>query len=167
MLNAHVLLLNQSYEPITICTAKKAVILLFLEKAELVTKKEELTLHSAASEFPWPSVIRLRRYQRVPFKRIILNRKNVLKRDRHKCGYCGRGDLPLTVDHIIPRARGGENSWENLVAACWPCNNRKGDRLLKDTNFKLKIKPYKPNHITFIKNRVGRIDSAWEPFIFH
>lgn len=166
-LNAKVLLLNQSYEPLTICTVKKALILLFLEKAELVSQRQDVFINSVNHKFPWPSVIRLSNFIRVPYKKIILTRKNILKRDNHKCSYCGRGDLPLTVDHVIPRARGGEDTWENLVAACLPCNNKKGNRTPEEANMKMKLHPFKPDHISYIKSSAGRLDKEWKPFLFH
>jgi len=159
-------LLNQSYEPLTICNVKKAIILILLQKAELVANKETRQIRSATRSFPWPTVIRLKNYVNLPFKKIILSRKNILKRDGHKCAYCGRGDLPLTIDHVIPRSKNGEDSWENLVAACLPCNNKKGNRTPEEANLKLQIIPYKPNYIMFIKNSVSRLDASWEPFLF-
>ncbi len=165
-LNARVLLLNQSYEPLAICNVKKAIILIFLGRAELVKENENKKVRSVSREFPWPSIIRLSFYVKVPFRKIILTRKSILKRDSHKCAYCGRGDLTLTLDHIIPKAKGGEDTWENLVAACLPCNNKKGDRTPEEANLKLKIRPYKPNHITFISNNAGRMEEAWKPFLF-
>ncbi len=103
----------------------------------------------------------------MPYKKIILTRRNILRRDNHKCAYCGRGDLPLTIDHIIPRSKGGDDSWENLVAACLPCNNSKGDRTPDEANLKLKYKPYAPSHIMFIKTTAGRFDDTWKPYLFH
>lgn len=85
----------------------------------------------------------------------------------HKCTYCGRGDLPLTIDHIIPKSKGGDDSWENLCAACLPCNNKKGDRTPEEANMKLRYKPYTPNHIMFIKTSAGRFDDTWKPYLFH
>lgn len=165
-MNGRVLLLNQSYEPLTTCSVKKAVILIFLGKAELIAAKDSIQLHSVNTSFPFPAVIRLKNYIKVPFKKILLSRKNVLKRDKHKCGYCGRGDLPLTIDHIIPKARGGSDTWENLVAACLPCNNRKGHRTPEEADLKLRVIPYRPNHILFIKNTVNRLDETWKPYLF-
>jgi 5-methylcytosine-specific restriction endonuclease McrA len=123
-------------------------------------------LHSVSDSYPWPSVIRLNNFIKLPYKDIILTRKNILRRDKHKCGYCGRGDLPLTVDHILPKARGGVDSWENLITACLPCNNRKGDRTPSEANIQLRIKPFRPNYIMFIINSVGRIDENWKPFLY-
>ncbi|MGC8654298.1 MAG: HNH endonuclease, partial [Candidatus Kryptoniota bacterium] len=120
------LILNQNYEPLTICNWKKAVVLLYLGKAEIVERSDGKMLHSVSTTIPMPSIVRLSVFYRVPHKRVILSRKNILRRDGNRCQYCGRGDLPLTVDHIIPKTRGGEDSWENLVCACIRCNNKKG-----------------------------------------
>ncbi|HSD64905.1 MAG TPA: HNH endonuclease, partial [Ignavibacteriaceae bacterium] len=80
--------------------------------------------------------------------------------------YCGRGDLPLTIDHVIPRARGGSDSWENLVCACTLCNNKKGDRTPEEANMLLTNRPFKPSHIMFIKNVVGKLDENWKPYLY-
>lgn len=116
--------------------------------------------------FPWPSVIRISKFIKVPYKKVILTRKNILRRDNYKCAYCGRSDLMLTVDHIIPKARGGSDSWENLVTACTKCNNIKGDRTPEEANMKLLTKPYKPSHVIFIKNIVSKIDEKWKPYLY-
>lgn len=118
------------------------------------------------SNFPWPSVIRISKYIKVPYKKVILSRKNILRRDNYKCAYCGRSDLMLTVDHVVPKARGGSDSWENLVTACTRCNNIKGDRTPEEANMKLLIKPFKPSHIIFIKNIVSKIDEKWKPYLY-
>jgi len=151
----------------TVCTVKKAIILVLLGKAELTADNEKKQLRSISRSFPWPTVIRLNSYIKLPYKKIILTRKNILKRDKHKCGYCGRGDIPLTIDHIIPKAKGGKDDWDNLIAACMPCNNKKGDRTPKEANMPLRIKPYKPNYIMFITNTANRLDESWKPFLFH
>jgi len=159
-------LLNQSYEPLTVCNVKKAVILIILGKAELIAPNEKRKLHTVSMTFPWPSVIRLSDYIKVPYKKLILTRRNILRRDNHKCVYCGRGDLPLTIDHIHPKSKGGDDSWENLVAACMPCNNKKGGRTPEEADMKLRAKPYAPNHIHFMTNNSGRIDETWKPYLF-
>jgi 5-methylcytosine-specific restriction endonuclease McrA len=166
-LHAKVLLLNQSYEPLSICNVKKAIILILLGKADLIAENQKKSIHSVTREFPWPSVIKLNDYKKLPFKKIILTRKNIIRRDNHKCGYCGRGDLPLTIDHVIPKSRGGQDSWENLVAACLPCNNKKGDRTPEEASLKLRNKLFTPSYIMFIKNSVSRIDDNWKQFLFH
>ncbi|MCX6150225.1 MAG: HNH endonuclease [Ignavibacteriales bacterium] len=160
------MILNRSYEPLTVCNVKKAIVLTLLEKAEIVASNNGKIIHSAFNQFPWPSVIRLNRYILVPHKKVMMTRKNILKRDMYKCAYCGRSDLPLTVDHIIPKARGGEETWENLVTACVACNNKKGDRTLEEAELKLRFRPYKPHYILFISNSVSKIDENWKPYLF-
>lgn len=135
-------------------------------KAEMVLNDNRKNLHSITQVFPWPSVIRLSRYINVPYKKVVLTRKNILRRDSYKCSYCGRGDLPLTIDHVVPRAKGGSDSWENLVCACTLCNNKKGDRTPEEANMMLSNKPFKPSHIMFIKNVVGKLDETWKPYLY-
>src|SRR5574341_1128575 len=118
-----VLVLNQNYEPLSVCNVKKAIILLYLGKAELIAALDGKLLRSVSVTMPFPSIVRLSVYVRVPFKKIVLSRKNILRRDSHKCQYCGKSEVALTVDHVVPRARGGLDSWENLVCACIDCNN--------------------------------------------
>lgn len=132
----------------------------------MVANNNGKVIRSAYIKFPWPSVIRLNRYIQVPYKKVILTRKNILKRDNFKCGYCGRSDLPLTVDHIIPRARGGEDVWDNLITACVSCNNRKGDRTPDEANLVLRHKPFKPHYILFISSSVNKIDENWKPYLY-
>ncbi|NUN08562.1 MAG: HNH endonuclease [Ignavibacteriaceae bacterium] len=140
--------------------------LLFLSKAEIIKDDSRKSIRTVGGAFPWPSVIRLTNYINVPFQKVVLTRKNILRRDNYKCTYCGRGDLPLTIDHVVPKARGGSDSWENLVAACTSCNNKKGDRSPAEANMKMLNRPYVPNHIIFIKNSVGKIDENWKPYLY-
>ena len=165
-MNAKVLILNQSYEPLTICNIKKAIILIYLGKAELILEDGRKNLRSVSGVYPWPSIIRLSHFIAIPYKKVVLTRKNILRRDSYKCSYCGRSDLPLTIDHVIPKARGGSDSWENLVCACTSCNNKKGDRTPDEANLNLLNKPFKPSHIMFIKNVVGKLDDNWKPYLY-
>ena len=165
MLNRHVLILNQNYEPMSVCTAKKAIILLYLGKAEIVERHEQW-VRSVTVALPLPSIVRLERYIRVPHKRILLTRKNILKRDHHRCQYCGRDDKPLTIDHVIPKERGGQDVWENLIAACTDCNNRKRNRTPEEAGMHLLKKPRKPNYLTFIQHYIGISDDRWRPYLF-
>ena len=89
-----------------------------------------------------------------------------IRRDGHRCQYCGRPDLSLTVDHIVPVSRGGEDTWENLVCACVACNNKKGDRTPDGARMPLRRKPMRPNHVTFIRHFVGTLDERWKPYLF-
>lgn len=160
------LVLNQSYEPLSVCNIKKAFLLLYLGKAELIINDDRKSIRSVQKNFPWPSVIRIAKYVNVPYKKVVLTRRNILRRDGYKCVYCGRGDLPLTVDHIIPRARGGDDVWENLISACTVCNNKKGDRTPEEAQMRMLYRPFKPNHVMFIKNVVGKLDDKWKPYLY-
>ncbi|HEX9251964.1 MAG TPA: HNH endonuclease, partial [Ignavibacteriaceae bacterium] len=161
-----VLVLNQSYEPLSVCNIRKAVILLYLGKAEPILNDDRKALHSVGKNYPWPSVIRISKFVKLPYKKVVLTRKNILRRDAYKCAYCGRSDIALTVDHVFPRGRGGDETWENLITACTNCNNRKGDRTPEEANMKMLFRPFKPSHILFIKNVVGRLDERWKPYLY-
>jgi 5-methylcytosine-specific restriction endonuclease McrA len=157
--------LNQNYEPLTICNARRAVILTYLGKAEVVSSIDNKYIKSVYHQFKYPSIVRLIFFVRVPFKKIILSRKNILRRDGHKCQYCGIS-VNLTVDHVIPKSRGGEDTWENLTTACIRCNNKKGDRTPEEARMHIMNSPKKPSHITFIKNFAGKIDEDWKPYLY-
>jgi 5-methylcytosine-specific restriction endonuclease McrA len=165
-LSGKVLILNGNYEPLAICNVQKAIILLYLNKADMVSAVGGKAVHSASASIPFPSVIRLSNYVRVPFKKVILSRKNILRRDGHKCQYCGASSISLTVDHIMPKSRGGEDSWENLVSACLRCNNRKGSHTPDEAEMPLMKRPIRPNHVTFLRQYVGKVGKDWEPFLF-
>jgi 5-methylcytosine-specific restriction endonuclease McrA len=159
-----VLVLNASYEPLNITNWKRAVILLIKGKAEQLEHNGRLIYE----HFPLPSVIRLRNYVKVPYKDIPLTRRNVLERDRHTCQYCNyRGDQ-LTLDHVIPRSRGGGDSWENLVAACVRCNIKKGNRTPKEANMPLARQPRKPYsslHFEIVKCTKGNLNQQWRKYV--
>ena len=165
-MSSKVLILNQNYEPMSVCNVKKAIILLFLGKAELIEAHHGKQIRSVSMAMPFPSIVRLGVYVRVPYKKIILSRKNILRRDGHRCQYCGRTDVTLTVDHIVPKSNSGEDTWENLVTACVECNNKKGSRTPDDAHMRLLRRPMKPNHVTFIRHFVGTIDERWKPYLF-
>lgn len=160
------MVLNQSYEPISICSARKAIVLLLLAKAELIAEKSGRKIHTIRTSYAFPSIIKLSSYIRIPFKNVELSRKNIIRRDSNKCQYCGRKSVEMTMDHIIPKSRGGLESWENLVTACVKCNNIKGNRTPEEAGMKLLSNPRKPNHIMFLKQHIGNIDQAWRPFLF-
>ncbi|MCI0714708.1 MAG: HNH endonuclease [Chlorobi bacterium] len=150
----------------SICNVQRAVVLMFLGKAELIASKDSKKVSSVRISMPFPTIVRLRVYIKVPYKKIVLSRKNILRRDSHRCQYCNRSDVPLTIDHIIPKSKGGDDTWENLAAACVKCNNKKGDRSPGDANMSLIKKPTKPSHITFMKHFVGKIDEEWKPYLY-
>lgn len=164
-MNSEVLVLNQDYQPLSVCSVQRSVKLVFLDKAELLHDNPDFVLRTVDDEYSYPSVIRLRRYIRIPYARISLSRRNIMKRDHHTCQYCGiKSDL--TLDHIMPKSRGGRDRWENLVTACNTCNVKKGNRTPDEANMPLKIKPYRPVHITFFQHLMNGVQENWKPYLY-
>lgn len=164
-LNQSVLVLNQSYEPLHVCSVRRAIVLVFRGRAEVV-ETLDTQIHTIDSAFPIPSVVRLAVYVRIPPKPLALTKRNVLKRDGFQCQYCGTRRGPFTIDHVVPRSLGGRDAWENLVCACHRCNNLKGDRTPVDSGLLLMRKPRSPNQVTFIRHYVGVPDARWRPYLF-
>ena len=135
-------------------------------KADLVAEKDGLMIRTISTSYPYPSVIRLTTYIRIPYRKIELSRKNILRRDKNTCQYCGKKSSSLTIDHVIPRSRGGSDTWENLVGACVRCNNRKGNQTPAEAEMKLQNKPTRPHHILFMKQYLGKVEHAWRPYLF-
>ncbi len=168
-LHTPVLVLNATYEPVNVCAARRALILV-LKGTASAEEHSNRYLHSPSRAFPLPSVIRLLEYRRIPFQGRALSRKSILLRDRNTCQFCARM-LPaseLTLDHVIPRSRGGESTWENLVTCCHPCNNQKGDRLPEEAGMKLIRRPRSFNLHTSrqLMRIMGRSDDAWRKYLF-
>jgi 5-methylcytosine-specific restriction endonuclease McrA len=160
-----VLLLNVTYEPLTTVGLRRAVCLVLCGKAEVVHDSGGQVLHSASVEVPAPSVIRLRRYVRIPNRnRVPLTRAALMRRDNYKCAYCAKH--AETIDHVIPRSRGGTHTWENCVASCQMCNHRKADRLLDELGWELLNKPVVPRgaHWRLIGAQNDG-DPAWEAYL--
>lgn len=155
-----VLVLNQDFRALTICSAQRAFLLVFTNKAELVTKDKSRTLRTVSSSFPMPSIIRLNNYVNLPYKGVMLNRQNIFRRDGNRCQYCG-STYDLTLDHVLPKSRGGLSSWDNLVTACKNCNSRKGDRTPEEAEMPLPRKPFKPSFIMFLRDFAGHLDDDW------
>ena len=159
-----VLVLNASYEPLNITSWRRAVVLLIKGKAEQQENNERLIY----TDFPLPSVIRLRHYVRVPYKEIPLTRRNILERDRHTCQYCGYKGDQLTLDHVFPRSRGGGDTWENLVTACVRCNVKKGNRTPKEAQMNLRYQPRRPYsslQFELVKHTRGNLNQEWRKYI--
>lgn len=165
MLSGQVLLLNQDYQPLSICDVRKSILLVLMGKAELLHDNPKRKIHTVRTEFEFPSVIRLRTYARTPYRNIVLSRRNIMKRDNNHCQYCG-GTNDLTIDHVIPRSRGGKDTWENLVTACTRCNHRKGNRTPKEAEMHLLREPFRPNHILFLRNTLSRVEENWKPYLY-
>lgn len=157
------LVLNATYEPLGVVSARRAVVLVLADKAEIIHhngaefRSEKVTL-------PVPSVIRLRYFVRVPYqRRAPLSRRGVFLRDDGRCQYCGKP--AESIDHVIPRSRGGEHTWENVVAACTRCNTLKRDRLLEDTHMHLKRRPAAPPKHGWLVVSVGHLPEHWEQYL--
>ncbi len=143
-----VLVLNQSYEPLNLCRTRRAVVLIFRGKAE-VLENSRGEIHSAHRAFQIPSVIRLVYMVRRPRHQKKLSRLEVFNRDQYTCQYCGRQTKELTLDHVIPRRWGGQHVWDNVVSACIPCNRRKGGRTPDEAGMKLLRQPRSPRNDGF------------------
>ncbi|WP_448518303.1 HNH endonuclease [Rhodoflexus sp.] len=159
-----VLVLNADYRALTVCSVYKAFILLFSDKAEIVNKVENSYFRSVTRAFEVPSVIRLYRYVNVPFKNVMLNRHNIFKRDGGRCLYCGSRE-DLTLDHVLPRSRGGKTTWTNLVTACKKCNARKGDYTPEEAGMPLPYAPFRPSYVVFLRDFSGIGDESWKPYL--
>jgi 5-methylcytosine-specific restriction endonuclease McrA len=161
-----VLVLNASYEPINVCTMRRAAVLVLKARAE-VLEKGDGALHSERLELERPCVIRLMRYVRIPrdVHRRKITRKAVLARDAYTCQYCGHEAHGLTVDHVIPRSRGGKSVWENIVASCAPCNRKKGNRMPREARMHPANRPKPPGPTVFIRIAAPSVPVAWEPYL--
>lgn len=157
------LVLNASYEPLSVVPSRRAAVLVLDHKADILHDTGE-ALRSEHLELAVPSVIRLRQYVKVPFRRRApLNRRGIFARDAHRCQYCGVA--AESIDHVVPRSKGGEHTWENVVAACRPCNVRKRDRLLHETTMVLHRRPTAPVALTWVVVAVGTVPTHWEPYL--
>lgn len=165
MLAGRVLILNQNYEPLSVCSGRKAIILLYMGKVEMIERSDHM-VRSVHAALPLPSIVRLSRLIQVPRKRILLSRGNIIKRDNYRCQYCGTDRTPFTVDHVVPRDRGGSDSWENLVCACTGCNSRKRNRTPQEAGMQLLRRPRKPGYLFFIQTLVHIPDERWKPYLF-
>ena len=169
-MHAPVLVLNASYEPINVCAARRAIVLV-LKGVARAEEENGHFLHAARLTMRVPSVIRLLEYRRIPHQTRALSRKNILLRDRNTCQYCG-AMLPsaeLTLDHVIPRSRGGTSTWENLVACCHACNRVKGNRLPQEASMKplREPRPFNLHTSRHIMRLMGHSDDKWRKYLFY
>ncbi|HEX2388957.1 MAG TPA: HNH endonuclease [Solirubrobacterales bacterium] len=165
-IGGRVLVLNATYEPIHVCSVRRAAVLLLKAKAEMLETGDRV-LHSERIQLDRPVVIRLVTYVRIPrdVHRRKITRKAVLARDAWTCQYCGSERSGLTVDHVIPRSRGGESVWENIVASCAPCNRRKGNRLPREIHMHPKTAPRPPGPNVFIRVAAPKPPPIWERYL--
>lgn len=163
-----VLVLNQNYEPLNVCNLPRAFRLLFGEKAEVIEYDHQM-IRTPRTEFRAPSVIRLQHLIKRPRPRVKLSRREVFARDRHTCQYCGRQTNDLTLDHVVPRHRGGGHTWENLVTACKACNHRKGGKSVDEARLRLHRHPFEPRsdiYSVFTPYLADERNDAWRTYLF-
>jgi len=163
----HVLVLNATFEPLNIVTLRRAIVLLLKEKAEVV-EAAQAQIRSQRLSFDLPLVIRLVYFVRVPRRLFFpLTRRTVLARDHYTCQYCGAQPVKsqLTVDHVVPRSRGGETDWKNVVTACVPCNQRKGQRTPEETGIRLLAPPQRPRYAALVLLGKAQPHETWRKYI--
>jgi 5-methylcytosine-specific restriction endonuclease McrA len=160
-----VLVLNANFEPINICTTRRAVVLIICGKADMVANGRGY-VHTVSLAIPRPSVIRLDHQVRRPRPRIKLSRREVFRRDSYVCQYCGHHDTRLTVDHVVPRYQGGLHVWTNVVAACSSCNHRKGGRSPEQAHMRLRRVPREPSaSAAYVFGRHLADNEEWREYI--
>jgi 5-methylcytosine-specific restriction endonuclease McrA len=162
-LASRALVLNATFEPLGLVSSRRALLLVLATKAELVHATEQV-FRSERQAFPEPSVVRLARYVRVPHDRTVaVNRRTVFARDSHHCQYCG--STAESIDHVVPRSRGGLHVWDNVVAACRRCNTRKEDRLPHEVGLVLRSKPAPPRQRVWLLAISGGARDEWAPYL--
>ncbi len=165
MVNLPVLVLNQNYEPLNVCKVRRAVLLLIRGKAEVIENGRG-DIHSVTSVFDIPSVIKLVHFVRRPRRQRKLTKHEVLQRDRYCCQYCGQESRDLTLDHVMPKRRGGEHRWENVVSACIPCNRKKAGRTPDEARMPLLSQPKIPGNEGFYVPRLYlSMNTEWRRYL--
>ena len=161
--SSRTLVLNATYEPIGVVPGRRAVILALADKVDVLAESDT-RLASARLDVAVPSVVRLRYYVKVPYRRTApLSRRAVFARDAGQCQYC---TMPAeSIDHVVPRSRGGQHIWENVVACCRRCNTYKSDRLLADCSLELRSTPTAPTQFVWLKVAAGTVPPAWTPYL--
>jgi 5-methylcytosine-specific restriction endonuclease McrA len=169
MLQSPVLVLNATYEPVNVCGARRALVLI-LKGAALAEEELAKEVHSTTIAIRVPSVIRLLEYHRIPYQTRVLSRRNILIRDHYTCQFCSEtlSSSELTLDHVLPRSQGGKSTWENLVACCYSCNNHKGDRTPEQAGMRL-LRPPRPFNLhtnRHLLRLMAHSDSSWRKYLF-
>jgi 5-methylcytosine-specific restriction endonuclease McrA len=159
-----VLVLNLDHSPVAVVPVHKAIVLCLLEKANVLTTYDLLSIRTVSRSFEYPAVIRLAHYKSIPFRGVLLNRTNIFRRDRGECQYCG-SKRHLTIDHVIPKSKGGQTVWTNLITACNRCNVNKGDKTPEQAGLHLRSEPFKPSLSYFLAEYAERQAEEWLPFL--
>jgi len=157
-MNQEVLVLNNDYEPLNVCNMRRAIVLVYLGKAEVLHTNHSV-IRTLSGTIDSPSVVKLRYHVKRPMPELRLSRRSILARDNYTCQYCGHQSRDLTVDHLAPKRLGGKSAWENLVCCCRRCNSKKGDKTIEQANMMLLRQPRRPRYVPFI-SLTKYLDSA-------
>jgi len=162
-----VLILNHNYQPLNVTNARRAIGMLCIGKAHVV-ETDSKVYHAEHVSIDLPTVLRLNHHVRRPMPVLRVSRKSIFARDRHTCQYCGARNVSLTIDHVVPRERGGGDEWTNLVCCCTKCNNKKGNRLPDEAGMRIRRKPFRPKYLPYIsytKFLAAAQNPAWRPYL--
>ena len=158
-----VLVLNNAYQPINVTTLIRGFNLVFKGKAEIVEHLSEMPIVTSRKNYKRPTVIRLLRYISVPFRKVNLSRENIFRRDDYKCIYCGDKEN-LTIDHVIPKSRGGKNRWINLVSCCSSCNTKKDNKTPEEAGMNMSHEPFRPTYLYFVE-KFKKVHESWNIYV--
>jgi 5-methylcytosine-specific restriction endonuclease McrA len=167
-MNQEVLVLNSDYEPLNVCHVRRAIVLVYLGKAEVLHAEQFSEDNKEDHRLPIPSVVKLRGHVKRPLPELKLSRRTIFARDNYMCQYCGATAKDLTIDHVIPKRLGGPSTWENLVCCCRRCNMKKSDKLVHQVNMRLARLPRRPRYVPYIsltKYMVGRKNEIWKNYL--
>ncbi|MHB1001531.1 MAG: HNH endonuclease [Armatimonadota bacterium] len=166
-MNREVLVLNNDYEPLNVCNLRRAIILIYLGKAEILHSNPHM-IEALNSSIDAPSVVKLRHHVKRPLPELKLSRRSIFARDNYTCQYCGHQARELTLDHVMPKRHGGKSTWENLVCCCKKCNSKKGDKTPDQFTMKLMKEPRRPRFVPFIsltKYLEGARNEMWRDYL--
>ncbi|HUU54179.1 MAG TPA: HNH endonuclease [Armatimonadota bacterium] len=162
-----VLVLNDNYQPLNVTNARRAIGLLCVGKAHVI-ESDSHVFHAERLAIELPTVVRLNHHVRRPMPILRVSRKSIFARDHHTCQYCGTHNAPLTIDHVVPKERGGGDDWINLVCCCTKCNNKKGNRMPEEAGMRIRRAPFRPKflpYISYTKFLAAAANPAWRPYL--
>jgi 5-methylcytosine-specific restriction endonuclease McrA len=167
-MNQEVLVLNSDYEPLNVCNVRRAIVMVYLGKADILHVDDETHAITRDGMYTMPSVVKLRGHIKRPLPELKLSRRTIFARDNYTCQYCGSTAKDMTIDHVIPKRSGGNASWENLVCCCRKCNMKKSDKLAHQVGMKLVRPPRRPRYVPYIsltKYLTGRKNDVWRNYL--
>ena len=167
-MNQEVLVLNSDYEPLNVCNVRRAIVMVYLGKADVLHAEDDALAMTTDGVFIMPSVVKLRGHVKRPLPELKLSRRTIFARDNYTCQYCGSTAKDMTIDHVVPKRSGGNASWENLVCCCRKCNMKKSDKLAHQAGMKLVRAPRRPRYVPYIsltKYLTGRKNEVWRSYL--